>query len=86
MGSLGRKIMRFASAGKRVTLLGQNQDEVQCLIVSNKALRGLLNRQAVTHCILLRLDFGQSSQFQEIIALASISEQVLSPQVEQLME
>lgn len=81
----GRKIMRFTSASKKVTLLGLNQEVVQCPQVSRKVLKGLLNRQAITHCIQLRLDLTQSAQFQETVAVASISEQLEKPQVEQLL-
>lgn len=78
----GKKIMGFTSARKRVTLLGLNQELVQCPRASNKALRGLLNRQAVTHCIQLRLDLSQSVRFQETVAIASISKQGIHQSVQ----
>ncbi|CAD6251220.1 unnamed protein product [Miscanthus lutarioriparius] len=81
-----RKIMRFTMAGKRVTLQGSNHDIEQCPAVSGRALRGLLNRQAVTHCIQLRLDPTSYIQFKNIVAVATISDQEMIPQVEQLLE
>lgn len=81
-----RKIMRFTMAGKRVTLQGSNHDMEQCPAVSGRALRGLLNRQAVTHCIQLRLDPTSYIQFKNSVAVATISDQEMIPQVEQLLE
>lgn len=59
----GRKLMRFTVNGKRVPLQGLTSDLEQCLAISSKALQGLLNRQAISHYIQLRLDDQQYMQF-----------------------
>jgi hypothetical protein len=59
----GRKLMRFTDNGKRVSLQGLNSDLEQCPAVFSKALKGLLNRQVVSHCIQLRLDDQQYMKF-----------------------
>jgi hypothetical protein len=85
----GRKLMRFTREGKRVSLQGLTNDVMQCPAVKSqilKALKGLLNRQAVSHCIQLRLDSAQTSQFQEEFVVAIISDQMIHPKVEELLE
>jgi len=65
--------------GKRITLQGLNPYVVQCSAMTSKALKGLLNRQAVAHCVQLRLDSSSYNQFQDIVSVAAISDQELIP-------
>ncbi|XP_066324466.1 uncharacterized protein [Miscanthus floridulus] len=66
--------------------MGLNPDVVQCSAMTSKALKGLLNRQAVAHCVQLRLDSSSYNQFQDTVSVAAISDQELIPQVEQLIQ
>lgn len=81
-----RKTMRFTSGGRRVTLQGLNPDWVQCSAATSKSVQGLLNRQAVTHCIQLRLDHPSCSQFPEEHSIAAIDDQNVLPPVAQLLQ
>jgi len=47
----GNKQMKFTHGGKRIMLKGLSQDMEHCPLVSAAKLKGLLNRQAITHCI-----------------------------------
>lgn len=81
----GKKIMRFTVDAKRISLQGLNQDTVQCPPVTSRALKGLLNRQVVTHCIQLKIDDLQCVQDQNISGINTIFDSELNPKVEQLI-
>lgn len=54
------KVMKFIHHGKRITLQGLKNDCVQCPIIKEVKLKGLLNRKAISHCIQVSLGEGHS--------------------------
>jgi hypothetical protein len=50
-----KKLMRFTLNGTRVELQGLTHDLSKCPVISKDGLKGLMRRQALTHCIQFRL-------------------------------
>jgi hypothetical protein len=46
-----QKIMKFKLAGKKITLCGVKDDTSSCHVVSERGLKDLLNRSAITHLV-----------------------------------
>lgn len=51
----GKKVMKFTHEGRRIVLQGLTKRMQSCSAFEPQGLRGLLNRQAVSHCVQLKL-------------------------------
>lgn len=82
----GKKLMKFTYGGKRVTLQGLSSDTVHCTPVKTQGLKGLLNRQAIIHCVQLRLDDVQGRGAVVIQSVAAVSDQQVEAMYDKKVE
>lgn len=81
-----KKLMRFTRNGVRVQLQGITKDLSKCPVVTKEGLRGLLNRQAVTHCIQFRWcghEMVEEASVNSVTVPQDISH---SPELQKLLE
>lgn len=77
-----RKVMRFTMNGRMVTLQGLDSDTVKCSAVLEQNLKGLLNRQAVTHCLQWKYDDVQLPVSDDEVIVAAVSDQEVHHEVQ----
>lgn len=83
------KVMKFTHEDKRIKLQGLQQDKGVAATVKGHKLRGLLRKQAITHCIQLQLsttDLAQQDSVALIASVARVQETPIPQEVQQLLK
>lgn len=82
-----KKIMRFWHKGTRVTLRGIRPEVTRCSAISAGRLKGLLRRQAVTHCVqMLPRSLPDSPPITDSATVLAIAESKPPVQIQQILD
>lgn len=85
--TLDKKIMRFLHKGTRVTLRGIRPEVTRCSAISVGRLKGLLRRQAMTHCVqMLPRSLPSSPHVTDSAAVLAIAESETPVQIRQVLD
>ncbi|XP_066317156.1 uncharacterized protein [Miscanthus floridulus] len=80
----GKKLMKFTLNGKRITLQGLTKEPQKCVAVGSQGLKGLLNRQALTHCLQFKLAYTESTDPDSVVV--PVTENAQLPEIETLLQ
>jgi hypothetical protein len=82
------KQIKFTHHGKRILLKGLNHDVEHCPSVKEAKLRGLLKRQALTHCIQFQFASEPHIQWEQatsFVLIAPIQDTTIPKDVQKLI-
>ena len=81
-----KKLMKFTMNGTRVHLQGIKQDLTRCSSISKEGLKGLINRQAVTHCLQFRWEAKPDKLDEGVCAVTTLLDKQNFPELQVLLE
>ncbi|WVZ81498.1 hypothetical protein U9M48_028869 [Paspalum notatum var. saurae] len=82
-----QKLMRFDYQGKRVALQGVHENLKQCLPIAARKVKGLLRRDAITHCVQWSPHLLPDSGFldNELCSISTVEASEIPAPVQQLL-
>lgn len=81
-----KKLMKFTMNGTRVHLQGIKQDLTRCSSISKEGLKGLINRQAVAHCLQFRWEAKPDKLHEGVCAVTTLLDKQNIPELQVLLE